>query len=495
MSVITPAASVLLTRGPGSREVYAILRGRQLIFFGGFWAFPGGKVNRDELEAAAGLEARRLAACRELFEETGILVARQADGAFPPHLPRVEEHRREVLADRLPFTQFLADHQLSIHPADFALIGEITTPDFAPLRFATTFFVVHLPPGQEPNVWPGELERGEWVDVADMLARWRHGELLTPPSVMTLQALGDAPIDDAPKLVGPLLERLAVGAMHPIFFAPCVQMIPLRTVALPPSTHTNAYLVGNEIRYLIDPGPSEPGEQEVLFEVIDEHMRHQGPLTAIVLTHHHPDHVGAAAVCAERYRLPIWAHTKTAEKLAGRFAVQRMLNDGDRLDLGRYPGDLSRSWHLEAIHTPGHAAGHLVFHEPFYRLLFAGDMLSTVTSIVICPPEGNLAEYLQSLRRLRDVPARMLLPAHGNVSARPADVIDEALDHRAKREKQLLEALAEAPAAIDEITARLYRGTPEALMRFARAQVLAGLLKLQSEGRARPVDEMRWQTS
>ena len=95
----------------------------------------------------------------------------------------------------------------------------------------------------------------------------------------------------------PVLARLAGGAMHPILFAPCVQMLPLKTVALPPSTYTNAYLVGNGPRYLIDPGPHEADEQQRLFEVLDE----QGEsLTAIVLSHHHADHVGAAAACAER---------------------------------------------------------------------------------------------------------------------------------------------------------------------------------------------------
>ena len=126
-------------------------------------------------------------------------------------------------------------------------------------------------------------------------------------------------------------------------------------------------------------------------------------------------------------------------------------------------------------------------------MLFAGDMVSTVTSMVIVPPDGDLSHYLQSLRRLRELPARMLLPAHGNVSARPVQVIDGALGHRAKRERQLLDALADGPAGIDDLTPRLYRGTPQPLMRFARAQLLAGLLKLQKEGRAQPLDVERWQ--
>src|SRR5262249_7710882 len=98
-----------------------------------------------------------------------------------------------------------------------------------------------------------------------------------------------------------------------------------------------------------------------------------------------------------------------------------------------------------------------------------------------------------SLRRLRALPARLLLPSHGNVSARPQLVIDEALAHRAKREAQLLEALAARPATVVELTPVLYRGVPEALERFARAQLLAGLVKLEREGRVRRADAERWE--
>ncbi|MBI3821742.1 MAG: MBL fold metallo-hydrolase [Planctomycetes bacterium] len=486
MSVITPAASVLLTRGLGSREVYAILRGRQLKFFGGFWAFPGGKLTHLEGESSDPLQARRFAACRELFEETGVLVARKSDGSFPAITDALNDGRRQLLLDQLSFEEFLGQHGLAVHAADFALIGEITTPAFAPARYATTFFVAHQPAGQDADIWPGELEHGEWVDAATMLARWRDGAFVTPPSVMTMQFLGDQPIDEAPRLLGPMFQRLVDGAIHPIFFAPDVQMIPLKTVGLPPSTYTNAFLVGNGPRYLIDPGAHEPDEQQRLFDVLDAQ-----PFDAVVLTHHHPDHVGAATVCADRYRVPIWTHARTAERLQGRMAIQRLLQDGDRLDIGKCPAD-GQPWYLEAVYTPGHAVGHLAFFEPHYGLLFAGDMVSTVTSIVIAPPDGNLVEYLASLQRLRALPARMLLPAHGNVSVQPTQVIDGALEHRAKREKQLLDALAEGPAAVDDLTARLYRGTPETLMRFARAQLVAGLLKLQHDGRARELDAQRW---
>ena len=111
-------------------------------------------------------------------------------------------------------------------------------------------------------------------------------------------------------------------------------------------------------------------------------------------------------------------------------------------------------------------------------------MASTLSSVVLTPPEGDVTEYLASVRRLRALPARLLLPAHGPVTARPAAVLDECIDHRRKREEQLLQALAAAPRRVRELAQEMYRGTPAEVMPYAEKQVLAGLLKLRREGRA-----------
>ncbi|HYT90790.1 MAG TPA: MBL fold metallo-hydrolase [Gemmataceae bacterium] len=492
----TEAASVLLTRGPGSSEVFLIRRSEALRFFGGFWAFPGGKVDRRDAAiplqptpADDGLSVRRTAAARELFEETGVLVARTAGGGFPSSISNIDHWRSEILEDRLSFAELLVHLGLTLHAADFRVLGSVTTPPFAPMRFDTAFFLAHLPPGQEAAVWPGELDQGRWLSGSDMLACWTRGEcLVSPPSVMILEAIRGRSVDEAPVRLAPLLRSFADGALHPIYFAPEVQLIPLHTLALPPSTHTNAYLVGRDPAYLFDPGPSDPAEQQRLFDLLDARQRTGYRLAAVVLTHHHSDHIGAAAACAERYRLPVWAHPLTAEVLRGRIEVTRCLQDGERLDLGACP-DGSGSWYLEAIHTPGHARGHLAFYEPHYRLLFAGDMVSTLSSIVIVPSEGDLAVYLESLRRLQKYDCRLLLPSHGNVSARPAETLRECLEHRARREGQLLEALAAGPRTLDELAPESYKGLPAELMRFARLQLLAGLYKLQREGRVQVVGD------
>jgi endoribonuclease LACTB2 len=475
MTAIPEAASVLLARGPGSAEVYVVRRADALRFMGGFHAFPGGKAAPEDAD-------RRTAAVRELFEETGVLLARRPDGSFPASGPELDQLRTDLLAVRLPFADLLARLGVTIRPDDLTVAGVLVTPPFSAVRFDTTFYVAVLPPNQKAEVWPGELTSGEWLPADAALQTWESGDiLLSPPTVALLRAIRNRPVEELPGLIAPLFAALAAGALHPIFFSPSVMMIPLLSQGLPPTTHTNAYLVGADPAYLIDPGPSDAAEQVRLFALLDDHLRGQH-LAGVVLTHQHPDHVGAAAPCAARYRAPVFAHPKTAAALVGKIAVDHVLEGGATLDLGRGPH--GRPWRLEALHTPGHAAGHLAFFEPTYRLLFTGDMASTMSSIIIAPPEGDLAVYLDSLERLRALPTRLLLPAHGPPSARPAAVLDECVAHRRKRETQLLEALAAGPRRVADLAQELYRGLPAELIRFGELQTFAGLRKLLREGRA-----------
>jgi glyoxylase-like metal-dependent hydrolase (beta-lactamase superfamily II)/8-oxo-dGTP pyrophosphatase MutT (NUDIX family) len=480
------------------QEVFVVQRARSLRFFGGFLAFPGGKVHdTDALVPVAGANSvsgdaesqrvRRVAAVRELFEETGVLLARTTQGDFPCSNADLEECRRELMKHPRVFGRMLTERGLSIRAEDLISVGNLVTPPFAPVRFDTSFFLATSPPNQEAVVWPGELEEGEWAPATQVLETWRRGaSLISPPTLMILEAMNSRDARPLEQRLTELFDSHNGGAIPPIFVSPDVQLLPLRTLALPPSTHTNAFLVGRDPAYLIDPGASDADEQRRLFAALDERFAAGVKLKAVVLSHHHPDHVGGALACAQRYSVPIWAHPWTASALQKKLTVSAEINPGDRLELGSAP-DGTGPWYLEAIGTPGHAPGHLVFYEPHYRLLFAGDMVSTQSSIVIVPPQGDLAVYMESLRRLREYPCRLLLPGHGPATSRALDTIDESIAHRVKREEMLCAALGSVPRPIEDLALELYRGVPTHLMKFARMQVLAGLQKLAQEGKAQEI--------
>jgi len=493
VSHVAKAASILLVRG-SDRELFIVRRSEELRFLGGFVAFPGGKVSPTDCEipiddARAGADdgdfslERRVAATRELFEETGVLLARRQDDTFPSSGSVLAYLRRKLLADSMTFKQVLDRLGARLCGRDLMQLGRITTPPFAAVRFDTVFYLAHLPVNQNAEIWPGELDQGRWCTPQAVVEQWTQGDcLVSPPTIAILKALSDEPLSRTSARLAPLFEACAGGPTPPIYFSPEVQMIPLRTQALPPTTHTNAFIVGRNPSYLIDPGPEDVEERQCLFAAIDSHHAEGGRLSAIVLTHQHPDHVGAAAICSQKYGVPIFAHALTARALQGNPTVQTMIESGERLNLGQCP-DGNGEWHLEAIHTPGHASGHLAFYEPRYRLLFAGDMVSTVSSVVIAPPDGDLALYLASLRRLLSLECRLLLPGHGSPSANGRRALEASIAHRLKRENQLLAALGPTFRSAADLAAQLYKGLAPEMMRFAELQIQAGLDKLRREGR------------
>jgi glyoxylase-like metal-dependent hydrolase (beta-lactamase superfamily II) len=206
---------------------------------------------------------------------------------------------------------------------------------------------------------------------------------------------------------------------------------------------------------------------------------------AIILSHHHPDHIGGAAAAAERLGAPVWAHAETARALASKVAVSRHLKDGDTIPLGTSP-DGRPGWELRVLHTPGHAPGHLAFQESRYNAILAGDLVSTLSTIVIAPPEGHLATYLASLRRLRQLPNGTLYPSHGPAKRDAHATIDAYLRHRAQREEKIVAVLATAGPmgiAFEALLGRAYDDVLTAALPLARLSLAAGLEKLVEEGR------------
>ena len=161
-------------------------------------------------------------------------------------------------------------------------------------------------------------------------------------------------------------------------------VLAVRTPTLPPATHTNCYRLGDCV---IDPASPYPEEQERL-------RRWAGPIRRVLLTHHHHDHIGGVEELVATTGAAVWAHADAQVP----FRVDHRVADGDRVDTG--------AGVLIALHTPGHADGHLAWQLEGTGDVIAGDLVAGEGTIVLLPPEGNLAVYLASLARVRGLAER-----------------------------------------------------------------------------------------
>ncbi len=260
---------------------------------------------------------------------------------------------------------------------------------------------------------------------------------------------------------------------------------------------TNTYLVGDDRVAVIDPGPDDDTHLDALLDLVGDR------LGWVVVTHTHVDHSPLSARLAAATGAQILGFGPAPDHVAGpsarpaprssdhhsldahdlAFRPDRRLGDGDRL--------VTPEVTLTAIHTPGHASNHLCFELAGTGLLFSGDHVMAGSTVVIAPPDGDMAAYLHALERVRDLRPRRIAPGHGAMIDDPGAVLDGYLAHRRSREAQVLEALARAgtagatPADLVEV---LYADVPEVLHPVARYSVWAHLRKLAGEGRAAGVD-------
>lgn len=499
----------MITRGTGrDLEVFLAQRAPELRFFGGYWAMPGGTLADEDLAAGDGDEAPALQACanRELFEELGLLrhelpAERTAPDALHAQRQLLLDHekKQKESKDKLPspWPDFVG---AATSPAELRVLCRIETPAFAPVRYDTVFFHVPLEEcttgtkNVEPDVWQGELVEGRFWRAGDALAAWRRDELvLVPPVVIMLEHLATAAdLDSFATAIAATADGYRNGRLHKVRFSPGIVLAPLRTPTLPPATTTNCYIVGHERLWIIDPGSPDAGEQQRLLDLLDELTQDGAELAGVLLTHHHPDHVGGvAALCAAR-NLKAHGHPLTLARLDPAVPRGDAIDDGGSISLGSSPDGSTDAWQLTAIHTPGHDKGHLCFAESRYGTMIVGDMLSTISTIIIDPPEGHLQTYMQSLERIADAPMSTLYPAHGPAVKNGHKLVQKYIRHRRQREATLLKVLGTDPGTIEELLPKVYWDADPRLFPFAARSLLAGLEKLAEEGRAANVAD-RWQ--
>ena len=234
---------------------------------------------------------------------------------------------------------------------------------------------------------------------------------------------------------------------------------------------TNTYLVGREDLTLIDPGPN-------IKEHIDEIIRvGENKIKRILVTHTHTDHSPAALPISKVLDVPMYGRLIDGESSweDETFIPDVILNDADIIKTDEYT--------LEVIHTPGHASNHLCFLIKELNCLITGDHIMDGSTVVIGPPDGNMADYLESLNKLFKYKIDCLAPGHGNFMYEPKKVIESIIRHRLSREAKVLRRLEDVgDIDLESLTAIVYDDVPEQLHPIAKFSLEAHLLKLLHEG-------------
>ena len=417
---VLPAAAVLLHRGD---KIWLGQRGK-VRFLPGFSVFPGGGCHEGE--------TFQQAAIRELSEETG-----------------------------------LRCHESMLQPFSRAI-----TPPYSQYRFDVRVYSLELGTGREPEPDGFELIAGHWMTPDEVLWKRRQGDIqLAPPTYRQIKQWKNRDATSIPSEETAFAQPPARNEkVLPMANGICV--IPLPTSALPPAAWTNTVLLGERDYYLVDPGGPE---QDHLREEMARRSALGQNLRGVLLTHHHPDHIeGYHQLKADK--LTLFCHPKTAELLPSEFPKPRLLEHGNSLNIA---GDLT----IEAIYCPGHAPGHLAFYIPQRRTLLAGDMISSLSSIVIPADNGCLVDYLESLERLRQINAGLVIPSHGPPFGGDSDPFGTALIHRQKRESQVLATLSAEPTSVETITQKVYGKLDPRLVGAAQVNVNHYLKKLEREAK------------
>ena len=239
---------------------------------------------------------------------------------------------------------------------------------------------------------------------------------------------------------------------------------------------TQTYLVGTDELAVVDPGPDLPEHLQALLRAIGDR-----PVVAIMCTHTHRDHSPAARPLSEATGAPIIGCAPLALESVGPradaafdgdYSPDRILQDGDSIDVDGLT--------ITAVATPGHTSNHLCFAVG--DALLTGDHVMGWSTTVVVPPDGEMAEYMASLDKLRQRQDRVYYPAHGPAVTNPQQYVRGLMGHRMQREKQILRLVGEKARDIPDIVANAYPGLDPRLLNAAGGSVLAHLLDLEKRG-------------
>jgi glyoxylase-like metal-dependent hydrolase (beta-lactamase superfamily II) len=240
---------------------------------------------------------------------------------------------------------------------------------------------------------------------------------------------------------------------------------------------TNTYLiVGRDGAIWVDTGWNRAGEAQARID----YWHHIGrpPVKGIVVTHRHPPHWENAPAMHQAMRAPIIATAIEKEAIEARMAgasVDQLVRDGETLSLGNRT--------IEFVEAPGHTYGCLAVFLREEKALFTSDSVMGTGTSVINPGEGDLTLFLQTMEKFMRYDPAVIYPGQGPVVTRPKAKLQALIQHRLRREQQILDHLRQGPQSVDDLFRVIYRDLNEQLSHLARNQIRTHLIKLENEGR------------
>ena len=251
--------------------------------------------------------------------------------------------------------------------------------------------------------------------------------------------------------------------------APGIHDIPTKLDSLLGHSAPRVYFVAGKQGALID---SAYGEEDIANTYIEYVREHSGiKIKYIIVTHAHPDHISGVTSLKRKTGAQFLLHSDEVTDIP----VDKRVKDGDIISLGGVD--------LEVVHTPGHNPGHMCLYIRKSRILFSGDHVLSKTTTALQPPWGDMAQYIESLRKLLKYDIDLMLPAHGPPITEPRKRIEELIRHRIEREEQVFRLLKNGKTTVKAITAEIYPELSGFFSAVAKGQTYAHLVKLQKEGK------------
>jgi ribonuclease/clavin/mitogillin len=420
-------------------------RAHHLRAFPGFTSFVGGKVDQEDSEGSplaypnsTGLDDRFLRAInREVKEEVG--------------------YDLEVNSENINEVNFL---------------GIATTPAFQKIRFQNYYILFKLKESFETIDDDGEIRSSSWTTLDEFFKQDDLGHhMMVPPSRNVLRWLKEGKLPQ--KEPAELDLVISEDKVPEIEFVTGISILMPLSNTFPPAYRTNCFYFG-EPAILIDPSPKNEDEYKKLMNTIGKRQ-----VDMVFLTHHHPDHHEFAPQIARDLNVPILMSSLTNALIVAKYGADYF--DGCDVQFIE-DGDVLCSWHghkIKVLATPGHASGQLTLVSENNQIAIVNDLIQTVGTVVVAPPNGNMKDYFQSLQLMIDRKDNFIFPSHG-LPLGGVHKLQKTLEHRQQREDGIKELLAEGKS-FDEIISIIYADLDERLLPYAQGTLKAHLEKIEED--------------